>query len=75
MQKISFFSTGKTALGQLSPEENFSSILALTLKLTQTQTPTRGSGNFLLGGIARTPVKTKETKNQREIKNNRMKKK
>ena len=57
----------ETILGKLSPALN------LTLKLTQTLTVT--GGQFFSGAIVRTPVKTKETKNRKEIKNNRRKKK
>ena len=50
MQKISFFPLVKTVLGQLARGE-FPSILALTLKLTQTLMPAGGGGggNFLWG--------------------------
>ena len=45
-----FFPPVKAVLGQSPPEENFPSVLALTLKLTQTLTPTgEGTkGNYLL---------------------------
>ena len=70
MQKISFFCTGKNGSRTIFPEENLPPILALTIKLTH-----RGGGKFCLRGIAWTPVKIKETKNRKEIKNNRRKKK
>ena len=74
MQKIFFFATGKNGSRAIAPEEHFTPILALTLKLTQTLTTTgKGRGQFSLGEI--TPVKTKETKNRKEIENNRIKKK
>ena len=75
-KKSPFFSTGKNGSKTIAPEEHFPRILALTLKLTQTLTPAGGGGgsNFLWG-IVRTPVKTKETKNRKEIENNRIKKK
>ena len=73
-KKSPFFSTGKNGSKTIAPEEHFPRILALTLKLTQTLTPAGGGSNFLWG-IVRTPVKTKETKNRKEIENNRIKKK
>ena len=55
MQKIFFFPLVKTVLGQLARGE-FPSILALTLKLTQTLMPTGGGGggNFLWGELSGT---------------------
>ena len=71
MKKISFFSTGKKVLGQLPPEENFTSILALTLKLNQTQTPTRGWWQFSFGGNKRKrnekPKRNKKQWNKEKI--------
>ena len=62
----------KTVLGQL-PQRKLPPTLTLTLRLTQTLTLTWGQ--FSSGAVVRTPVKTKETKNRKEIKNNRRKKK
>ena len=74
MQKMSFFSTGKTVLGQLPPEENFPSILALTLKLTQTQTPTRG-WQFSFGGNCPDTGKNKRNKKPKRNKKQKNKEK
>ena len=43
MQKLSFFSTGKNGSSIIASEENFPPILALTLKLTQSLTPTESA--------------------------------
>ena len=67
-KKSPFFPPVKMVLGQLP------STLTLTLKLSQTLALT-GGGGFSLGGILPTPVKTKEMKKRKEIKNNRREKK
>ena len=65
MQKFSSFSTGKNGSRTIAPEENCPLILALTLNLTQTLTPTEG-GQFSLGAIDRTPVKAKKQKAEKK---------
>ena len=67
MEIISFFSTSKKGSRTIAPKENIPPILALTLKLTQTLTPT-WKWQLSLRGIVWTPVKTKETKNQKKKK-------
>ena len=62
MRKISFFSTGKSGSKAIAPEENFPPILALTLKLTQTLTPT--GGYFLWGGLSGQRQKQKKRKTE-----------
>ena len=63
--KISFSSTGKNGSRTIASEDNCPPTVALTLKLTLT-----GERSFLWGEL-----QTKETKNRKEIKNNRTKKK
>ena len=67
MRKFSSFSTGKNSSKTIASEENCPLILALTLKLTQTQ------AIFFRDNWPDTG-KSKKTKNRKEIKNNRMKK-
>ena len=50
MREISFFPTAKNGSRTIAPEKNFPQILALTLELIQTLTPTRG--NFLWGELS-----------------------
>ena len=68
-KKFSFFPPVKTVLRQLSPNSSPNS------KANPKTDPNRGGGTIFFGGIVPTPVKTKETKNRKEIKNNRRKKK
>ena len=67
MQKMSFFTTSKNSSKKIAPEENFPPILALTLKLTQTLTPTgRGRGNFLWGELSAHQKKQKKRKTEKK---------
>ena len=73
MSRISLFFTGKNGSKTVAPEKKYPPTLTLILTLTQTLTLT--GQQFSSGTIVRTPIKTKEMKNKKEIKNNRRKKK
>ena len=67
MQKIFFFATGKNGSRAIAPEEHFTPILALTLKLTQTLTTTgKGRGQFSLGEIRNEKPKRNEKQENKE---------
>ena len=68
-KKFPFFPPVKTVLRQLSPNSSPKS------RANPNTDPNRGGGTIFFGRIVPTPVKTKETKNRKEIKNNRRKKK
>ena len=68
MQKISFFSTDKNGSRTIAPEENFIQILTLTLKLTQTLTPTGGRAIFFGGNCPDTGKNKRHEKPKRNKK-------
>ena len=73
-KKSPFFPPVKTVLGQFPPRK-ISPNPSPNHKANPYPNPNRGGGKFSLGLIAWTPVKIKETKNRKQIKNNRRKKK
>ena len=74
---ISFFSTSKNGSRTIVPRGKFPLSPSANPKANPNSNPNRGGDERQLsfGEIVRIPVKNKETKDQKEIKSNRIKKK